>query len=271
MDLRHILANKLSTKELLLLRTAYDVIGSIAIIEIPLELKKKEKIIGNAILQLRKEVKTVCKKVGIHKGKYRTQKLTVIAGENTKETVYKENGCLFHLNVEKVYFSPRLSSERKRIAELVKKGERVLVLFSGVAPYPLVISKLAQPKEIVSVELNPVAHRYAIKNVAVNKRKNITLIHSDVRKVKLNGKFDRVLMPLPKGGEHFLDVALKYAQKKGIVHFYDFLHEEYFPLAEKKVMNACTKARKKCTILHFVKCGQYGPGRFRVCVDFKVL
>src|SRR3989338_1865195 len=115
MDLKQLLGSKLTKKELRHLRTSYDVIGSIAIIEIPKELKKKEKIIGEAILKLRKEVKTVCKKAGIHQGKYRTQKLKIIAGEKTKETVYRENGCLMKLNVEKVYFSPRLSTERKRI------------------------------------------------------------------------------------------------------------------------------------------------------------
>ncbi|MBI4440242.1 class I SAM-dependent methyltransferase family protein [Candidatus Woesearchaeota archaeon] len=271
MDLRQSLEGKLTKKEIRHLRTSYDIIGSIAIMEIPPELKKKEKVIGNAILQLRKEVKTVCKKAGIHRGKYRTQKLTVIAGEKTKEATYRENGCTIQLDVGKVYFSPRLSTERQRVAGLVRKGESVLVMFSGVAPYPLVISKLAKPKEIFGIELNPVAHKYALENIALNKIKNITLIKGDVRKVKLNKKFDRVVMPLPKGGEDFLNVALKYAKKKGIIHFYDFLHETEFDLAEEKVKKACSEAKRGCKILNFVKCGQYGPGIFRVCVDFEAL
>src|SRR3989338_2343443 len=269
MDLKQLLGSKLTKKELRHLRTSYDVIGSIAIIEIPKELKKKEKIIGNAILQLRKEVKTVCKKAGIHKGKYRTQKLTVIEGEKTKEATYRENGCVMKLNVEKVYFSPRLATEGRRIAEQVKGGESVLVMFSGVAPYPLVIARMAKPKEIFGIELNPVAHKYALENVALNKIKNITLIKGDVRKVRLNKKFDRVVMPLPKGGEDFLDVALKSTKKKGIIHFYDFLHEREFNLAEEKVKKACSESKRKCKILKFTKCGQYGPGIFRVCVDFE--
>ncbi|MFC1768170.1 class I SAM-dependent methyltransferase family protein [Nanoarchaeota archaeon] len=271
MNLKEALQKKLSKKDLEFLRTSYDVIGSIAIIEIPKELVKKEKIIGNAIINLRKEVKTVCKRAGIHKGKYRTQKLTIIAGEKKKETVYRENGCVIELNVEKVYFSPRLSNERLRVSNLVKKGESVLVMFSGVAPYPLVISRNAKPKEIYGIELNPHAHKYATINVELNKLKNITLIKGDVNKVTLKKKFDRVLMPLPKSGEDFLHIALKFTKKGGIIHFYDFLHEREFDEAKKNVKEACKKAKKKCRLLNFVKCGQYGPGIFRICLDFKVL
>lgn len=87
---------------------------------------------------------------------------------------------------------------------------------------------------------------------------------------KLNKKFDRILMPLPKGGENFLGLALKYIKKKGIIHFYDFEHEGEFYKAEEKVKKACKEANKKFKILNTVKCGQYSPWFYRVCVDFEV-
>lgn len=272
MKLREALKGKLTKKEFSFLRTAYDILGDIAIIEIPPELKKKEKIIAETLLGLRNEVKTVVKKSGIHKGKFRLQKHKVLAGEKKKETVHKENNVRLKLNIDKVYFSARMSTERKRIAGMVKKDEEILVMFSGCAPYPCVIAKNTSAKEIYGVELNKTAHNYSVENLKLNKIRNVELIKGDVKKIvpKLNKKFDRVLMPLPKGAETFLNIALEAVKKGGLIHFYDFLHENEFGKAREKVKKACKKAGKKCRILRLVRCGQYSPGVYRICVDFRI-
>lgn len=271
--LKEALKNKLTKKELEHLKTSFDIIGDIAIIEIPDKLVKKEKAVAEALLALHKNIHTVCKKAGIHKGVFRTQKLKILAGKKTKETIYRENNVRIKLNVEKVYFSPRLSTERKRIAEQVRKGEDVLVMFSGVAPYPSVISKNTEAKAIYGVEINRTAHNYALENIALNKTNNIKLFLGDVKDIvpKLNKKFDRIVMPLPKGAENFLSTALSAAKKGAITHFYDFLHEDEFRKAEEKIKNACKKAKRKCKILKITKCGQFSPRKFRVCVDFRLV
>lgn len=274
--LRQALQKKLAKKELEKLITSYDVIGSIAIIEIPLELAKKEKLIAETLLKLHKNIKTVLKKAGIHKGRYRRQKLKVIAGKKTKIAEYKENNARFKLDVEKVYFSPRLSTERKRIYRIVKPNEKVLVMFSGCAPYPVVISKNTKAKEIYGVELNPIAHKFAVENIGLNKLKNVILFNEDVRKIipklkKQKKLFDRILMPLPKDAESFLDSAFLVAKKGTTIHFYDFAHENEFNKVKEKIKKACKKNKKKCRILKIVKCGSYSPRVFRVCVDFRIL
>jgi tRNA (guanine37-N1)-methyltransferase len=200
-------------------------------------------------------------------------KLKIIAGEKRKETVCRENDVLIKLDVEKVYFSPRMASERKRIAELIKPNESVLVMFNGSGIYPLVIAKNTKCREVYGIEVNPAAHRYATENIKKNKLENkIKLFLGDVKKVmpKISKKFERILMPLPKGGEDFLYLALKCIKKKGIIHFYDFEHEDEFNEAEEKARIACKKARKSCKIIKTVKCGQYSPRFYRVCVDFLV-
>jgi len=184
MNLKQILKNKLNESELQYLRTSYDIVGDIAIIEIPKELEKKEKIIGKALLDNVKSVNTVVKKVGIHKGKFRLQEHKVIAGKKTKRTLYKENGCIFEIDIDKTYFSTRSSTERKRIADLTKKGENVLVMFSGIAPFPLVISKNSDARYIYGIELNKEAHNLAKTNIKLNKANNIHLINADARKVR---------------------------------------------------------------------------------------
>ncbi|MCX8147126.1 MAG: 50S ribosomal protein L11 methyltransferase, partial [Candidatus Woesearchaeota archaeon] len=231
MKLKELLKEKLTEKEISLLRASYDTVGSIAIMEIPKELEKKEKIIANAIMQLNKNIKTVAKKSGVHEGKLRTRKVKIIAGEKTKETEYKENGVRLKFDIEKVYFSPRLSTERKRIAGLVKRGESVLVMFSGCGPYICVIAKNSKAKEVYGVEINPIGHKYAEENVRINKISNAKLFLGDVREIvpRLSKKFDRIVMPLPRGAENFLDVALNAIKKNGTIHFYDFEEEKDIP------------------------------------------
>lgn len=271
--LKEALKKKLTKKELENLVTSFDVVGDIAVIEIPKELEKKEKLIGNTLLKLHKNIKIVVKKSGGHVGIFRLQKYKILAGERRKETEYKESAVRMRFHIEKTYFSPRFGTERLRIAKQVKEGEDILIMFSGIAPFCLVIAKNSSPNIVYGVELNPHAHKYALENVKLNKLEDkIKLYNGDVRLIvpTLDKKFDRIAMPLPKGGENFLDVALNAVKKSGIIHFYDFLHVDEFNKAEEKVKQACRLAKKKCKILKLVKCGQQSPRVFRICVDFKV-
>ncbi|MCK5630471.1 MAG: hypothetical protein KAI26_07670 [Nanoarchaeota archaeon] len=182
-DLRKILAAELNEEEFAELKTAYDIIGTIAIIEIDEKLKHKEKYIAETLLKANKAIKTVLKKAGAHGGEFRTQKLEWLAGEKTKETIHKENRVSLKLNVEEVYFSPRLSTERKRIMNKINEGEDILVMFSGCAPYPCVLAKNTKARNVFGIELNPAGHKYGMKNIKLNKLHNVIVINGDVKKV----------------------------------------------------------------------------------------
>jgi len=270
-DLKKNLSTKLDKKELDLLKRSMDITGSIAIIEIPSELEKKEKLIAQEVLKNNKNIRTVLKK-GRHEGVFRTQKLEYLAGEKTKEAVCKENHVMLKLDVEKVYFSPRLSHERGRIVDLIKKPEEVLVMFSGCGPYTCAIAKNTPAKYVTGVEINPGGHNYALQNILINKLNNAGAFLGDVKNIvpKLKKKYDRIIMPLPKSATDFLDVALKYAKKKAIIHFYDFQKEGEFEKSVEKIKKACKAAKRKCKILAITKCGQSSPREFRICVDFQL-
>jgi tRNA (guanine37-N1)-methyltransferase len=271
-DLKRSLKKKLKKEDLEVLRRSMDIIGSIAILEIPPELEKKEKLIAKQALRINKNIKTVLKK-GRHEGVFRVQKLEHLAGEKTKEAVYKENGVIMKLDVEQVYFSPRLSSERKRIVQLIKKPEEVLVMFSGCAPYVCALAKNTPAASVYGVEINPVAHNYAIQNIILNKLNNTYVFLGDVRNIvpKLGKKFDRIIMPLPKSAADYLDVAFAASKKGTIIHFYDFQREGDFEKSVEKIRKACKIAAKKCKILGITKCGQSSPREFRICIDFKTI
>lgn len=266
-SLKEALADTLTEDELELVPTSFDIIGDIAILEIPDELESKKKAIGEALLTTFKNIKTVAAKKTKVGTEYRTRELDIIAGEPRKETEHREHGCIYRLNVETCYFSPRLGSERLRVAKQCKPGERILVMFAGVGPYPVLIAKRTKPKEICAIELNPEAVRYMEENSRINKV-NIHAIQGDVKKEtpKL-GEFDRILMPLPKDAGNFLDVTLPALKKGGTIYFYDFAHNEEESI--ERVKEICADLKQKIEVLNAVKCGSYSPCMYRICVDFR--
>lgn len=243
---------------------SYDILGDIAVLD-----NKGTKKQALALLKNNKSLKVVLKRAGIFKGKYRTRKLSWLAGEKRKTTRYKESDCYFDLDIEKCYFSSRLANERLRILKQVKKNESILVMFSGVAVYPIVIAKHKLVKEIYAVEINPIAHKYAQANVQLNKLNNIKLYSGDVKKVlpKIKKKFDRIIMPLPKDAPLFLDLAVKKLKKGGIINLYYFFEENNLKEQAKELLS---KHLKKFKILNVVKCGAYSPYVYRTCIDFKL-
>ena len=270
-SIKEILKKKLTSKEREIMPRSFDAVGDIAIIEIPEKLEKKEKTIAEALLKNHKNLKVVVKKQGAHKGTFRLQKYKILAGERRKKTTHRENNLVLHLHIEEAYFSPRLSTDRLRIAEQVKKKEEVLVLFSGIGPYPLTIEKVAHPKSVTGIEMNPKAHDYALENAKKNKAK-VIFINADVKKFipHYKKKFDRILMPLPKDASDFLQITIPLLKKPAMLHFYDFLHEEEFAEAQKKIKDAAKALGRKVTSSRVIKCGQQSPRVYRVCVDAKI-
>lgn len=264
----------LSEEELEIAKTAFDHLGEIAIIEIPKELRNKEIQIAEKLLESNPLIKTVLRKDDIHDGVFRTQKMKYLSGKETKIATYRENNCTLKVNVEEVYFSARLSTERKRIYEMIQEGEEVLVMFSGVAPYPCVFAKNTNAKHIDGVEINPTGHKFGLENIKKNKVENkVNLYCGDVREVvpKLNKKYDRIVMPLPKTAEEFLDVAIPVANKDATIHMYAFYHEDEFHKATDEIEKYCKKLGREYKLLEIVKSGQHAPRTYRICVDFKLI
>lgn len=279
MKIKEFLKSQIPEDKLVYIPTSFDVIGTICILEIKEEIEKYEQLIAETILKLNKNIKSVFKKTSGRTGKHRTYKLKFLAGINNKETIYLENGVKFKLDVEKCYFSPRWSNERLRISKLIKKNESVLVMFSGIGSFIFVILKKSNPKLVYGIEINRIAHKYAIENINLNKfnENKVKLYNGDVTKVlpKLNLKFDRILMPLPKDSKSFLDLAFKYTKKNSTIHYYTFLEE---PKDLKEDLNKYWKRilkedlkdfNNKIKNINIIKAGVFATRIFRVCVDIK--
>jgi len=269
--LKDALSGLMTDEELDALVTSFDIIGDIAIVEIPDELEAKENQIGEALLKVHKNLKTVLKKLGGMEGEYRVRRVKCIAGEDKTETIYTESEVKTKLDVAKVYFSVRLAGERARIAKLVKDDERVLVLFAGVGPFALVIAKAKPKTKIVAVEINPNAVRYMKENISLNKLKNIEALGMDAKEFVVNKKFDRVVMPLPKSAHEFLPVAFKAVRDGGTVHFYTIANiKEPF----KEAMEKAESAAKANGVVVQVQSQRivrpYSPSQVQVVLDLEV-
>jgi len=223
-----VLENNLPPYLLASLPQALDIIGDIVVIEIPPELKAYEKLIGEAILKTHKNIRTVLAKAGAVGGTYRLREFTFIAGEYKTQTVHREFGCQYHVDLAKAYFSPRLSHEHQRVASLVKTGETVMDLFAGVGPFSVLIAKKNPDVRVYAVDINPNAFELLKVNARVNRVENrVFPILGDARQItanKLKDSADRVIMNLPETAIEFVDAACQAIKPNGgIIHFYAFV------------------------------------------------
>ncbi len=263
-SLRDALSKKIPSSYLLKLR-AFDTIGNIALIQLDDELIPYKNVIGEALLELNPSIKTVFRKDSIE-GEYRVPTIELIAGECETETVYQEFGVRILLDISKVYFSPRLSQERKRIASLVKKDEIVLDMFCGVGPFSLMISKRAEPKRIYAIDINETAVYYLKKNIVLNRCENIIPIIGNSRnEIKNIESPNRIIMNLPHSASDFLsDVFSTYHKSK--VHFYSVSEDISF--VKKKIIEEGKRHAKKIDFIFERTVKSYSPHSEIYCIDF---
>ncbi|MDH2902095.1 MAG: class I SAM-dependent methyltransferase family protein [archaeon] len=272
--LKEALSAVLDKTEIGLLSSSFDVIGDIAIIKVPNDLSSKESLIASQILRAMKNVRTVLKQSSDVQGEFRLRDLNFVGGEEKYDTIYKESGCLFKINVKEVYFSPRLSTERERIASLVKNGEHILNMFAGISTFSIIIAKTREC-EVESVDKNPRAIGFARESLKLNRhlKGKVNPILADATEFARSHKetFDRVIMPLPEQAKEFLEVAFESARDKATIHYYVHVPDKEFQdenwiAGHLKSLNLT----KRYEILNWKKVREVGPRYIQAVADLKV-
>lgn len=223
-----LLSDKLPSHLLASLPHAVDFVGDIAVVEMPPELEPHKLAIGAAILKAHKRVRTVLSKSSPVNGVYRLRTFEIIGGDARTQTVHKEHGCVYHVDLAKAYFSSRLSYEHLRVASLVKENETVVDMFAGIGPFAILTAKKHANARVFAVDLNPDAYQLLRKNVLVNRvMGKVTPILGDIRQIvdeRLDGVADRVIMNLPERAIEYVDVACKALKPEGgVIHYYQFV------------------------------------------------
>ncbi len=203
---------------------SFDIVGDIAIIKFREEIDVEK--LADYILQKHKSVKNVAVDYGVA-GETRVRNVQLIRGDKT-ETIYKEYGIRLKLDIGKVYFSPRLATERWRVVQDVKDGEVIYDMFAGCGPFTILISKYKNV-EIYASDINPYAIEYMKENIRLNKVSDVYPILGDAREVssQLPEKVDRVIMNLPHSSYEFIPYALNPLKPGGKINYYEILPKDY--------------------------------------------
>ena len=203
-----------------LLPTSFDVIGDIGIFRLPDELSAYGRDIGTALLSAFPRLRTVAMDKGV-KGEFRVRDLEVVAGDKKLETVHQEYGIRLLVDPSRVYFNPRLAGERHRVASLVREGETVIDMFSGIGPFAIMIAKQAKPFVVFSLDINPDCIEYTRRNIEINKVATVVPIEGDAKQIIFDIPCaDRIVMNLPHTARQFYAEALTRLNVGGTIHFY---------------------------------------------------
>jgi len=260
---------KLPKKLLKELPTSYDVVGAIILIKLPKTLFRYRKEIGKALLETHKNIRTVCL-IDPVSGELRTRNVAIIAGENQTLTTHTEYGLSLDVDVETTYFSPRLASERKRVANLVKPGEIVVDMFAGVAPFAIMIARYAKPKIVYAIDKNKEAILIAQQNAKQNHvLDTVEIIHADANDVEnvVLKKADRIIMNLPFSAYKFFSLALSIAANTCIVHYYDIIKEEDIEVRIDALKKIAAEQNYILIDVSIRKIKSYAPREFYIGID----
>jgi tRNA (guanine37-N1)-methyltransferase len=255
-----------------------DIIGSgdrmVALVEIEEGSEKKIEDVARELMAENKNVRSVLQKFPGTRGAYRTKTYKFVAGDRDTEVLHKEYGYLLKLDPQKVYFSPRESTVRQHVSSRVMPGDKVLVMFAGVGPYPVCMAK-SQPKlsEIVAVEFNPEAFQYMMDNIRINRIAHlVTPVMGDVRIVcsSMSGQFDKIVMPMVEAFD-FMDVAVDCCKSGGLIQIYmvsdkERLYEDCRAAIQEKLKSS----GRGYEIEAESKVGLYSPGKWKVLIEIRM-
>ncbi len=245
-------------------------VGHVAILTLPPKLARKAPEIGEAMLNL-SGVRTVAVRTGSISGRKREPGLKVIAGDPVTETIHKEHGCKFKLDVSRVMFSPGNVSERGRIAKLVNPGETVADLFSCVGQFSIPIARNADPKLVYACEINPVAFNYLRENVELNRvGHKVKPIQGDCEEVAPRGIADRVVMGILHVTHKYLPLAMSVLKPEGgVIHYHESTPAKLgFDRPIARIKEAAGERNVEVLGLRVVK--RYSPGVDHVVVDARI-
>jgi len=228
-NLRSILKERLKPQELEGIFKSYDIIGDVAIIRVSESFESQSELIAEAIMQTHRHVKTVLRQASAVHGPFRLRQLEWIAGEKKTVTLYKEFGCVFRVDLERCYFSPRLSFERMRVAKTVQPDETVVNMFAGVGTFSILMARYSKLDTVYSIDMNPSAVKFMEENIRLNRVQNsVVPVLGDAKQVitkHLQDMADRVVMPLPEKAYEYLDCAVMALKPAGgWINYYAFEH-----------------------------------------------
>lgn len=218
-------------------------------------------------LSRRHNVKTIMK-INHIQGTKREPVYKILYGGET-ETVNKENGCLFKLDLAKVMWSKGNNNERLRIARLVEDDETVLDMFAGIGYFSIPIGVHANAREVISIEINPNSYHFLCENIRLNKLDNVTPILGDCKVETPKYRADRIIMGYVKTTHHYLKAAIGSLNEGGVLHYHETVPEKLMNTRPiERIMSEADG--REVELLKVNKIKKYAPGVEHVVIDARI-
>jgi tRNA (guanine37-N1)-methyltransferase len=249
---------------------SYERIGDIVIIK-QLNNQSRRKAV-EAVKKHNPNLNSILLKTDNRKGEFRLGGYEKLYGDKT-ETIHREHSVQIKVDPTQVFFSEKEGTERRRIFNSVKNDEDVLVMFCGVAPFPVTIARNAKPEKVVGIEKNPKAVEYAHENLELNNVEDqVEIIQGDVSDVCPGlGRFDRLLMPSPTNSLDFLQEALSCVKEDGILVVYSVEHKEsLYDGVIEKVSSECDSKDLRAEALRKRVVADFSPSKRKIAVEFLI-
>ncbi len=254
-----------TVEEILGFRPSFEVVGDIAMV-----VDSDAEKVASALMSTGKSIKTVIAPISDVEGEFRTRRFRHVAGEVRTITIHKEHGLRYRVDLEGAYFTPRLGTERLRIAGLVHPGDVVLDMFAGVGPFALLLAK--RFARVIAMDKNPIAVKLLRENARLNKIENIEILEGDANVLALpcENVADHIIMNLPHSASLFLNTAIKAAKSGGTVHYYCIAPEDDLYKDEALIKDAALRMGSSVEVLYRSIVRSYAPHRHNVVIDFRV-
>lgn len=256
----------------------FEVIGDIAILNLPRELEEYRFKIAEALLnRLKPRVRIVVRRSSPARDPERVHSYEVLAGSGGFETLHKESGCIFKVDISKVFFTSRLQYERSRIVSLVKPGEIVINMFAGVGPFSIIIAKKVPDVKVYSIDINPEAYKLMVENIKLNKveDKVIPLLGDAAEVIDLHNLksiADRVLMPSPEHAINYLTKAVETLKMRGVIHYYDVAYQvrDLHDYVVNRISSTISDSRLRWKVKAIRVLRSIAPSKVYLCADIYV-
>ena len=267
--LEEVLAKEMSSRELSLLPRGWYILGEVIVVKIHPALEGFKRSIGEALLAIYPRCRAVVRDFGID-GPLREPIREMIAGESAL-TLHRENGVLFQLDVLKIMFSQGNLRERMRMS-LLGQGETVVDMFAGIGYFSIPMAVHSRPHKVVAIELNPLAHRYLVENIRLNKVEDIVQpVLGDCSAKTPSGEADRVLMGLVQVTDKYLHQGIEALRPGGTLHYHQTIPSWLYPQAAiQEVVEAAKSMDRRAEIVNCAKVKKFSPGVVHAVVDARI-
>ena len=160
--------------------------------------------------------------------------------------------------------------------DITEQNEFIVDMFSCVGNLSLPLGVNNNPKKIVAAEINPLAYKFLVKNIDLNKIQNrMIAIFGDNRETltEYRNKADRVLSGYFDSDDQQKRLAFSLCKSGGIIHFHEAIQtlEDEMNKIIKKFEDLCEQEGKKIQNISHKRVKKYSPNIEHLVFDVKII